>query len=102
MLKNKITSLFNARAFLFKFLFILLLIHLVNNAIIFLTLKTIVHNPGIPEYRLICSIGQIITLILFVKFSKPTIEELGLYWQNIKTKMKYLYVFGGLFVLLLV
>jgi len=102
MLKSKITSLFNPRAFFIKFIIILLLIQLVNNAIIFLILKTIVHNPGIPKYRLVCSFSQIITLIFFVILTKPSTKELGLYWLDIKKKMKYLYVVGGLFVLLLV
>jgi membrane protease YdiL (CAAX protease family) len=102
MSEGKIISLINPRAFFFKFIIILLLIHLVNNAIIFLTLNTIVHNPSIPKYRLICSFSQIITLIFFVILTKPSTKELGIYWQDIKTKMKYLYVVGGLFVLLLV
>ena len=102
MSESKITSFFRPRAFLFKFLFILLLIHYVNNAIIFLTLNTLVHYPSIPKYRLICSISQIITLIFFVILTKPTAEELGIYWKDIKKRMKYLYVVGGLFVLLLI
>jgi membrane protease YdiL (CAAX protease family) len=95
-------SLFNLRTFLFKFILILLLIHLINNAIIYFALNTIVQNPSIPKYRLICSVSQIITLVLFFVFIKPSTKELGIYWSDIKKSTKYLYVIGELLVLLLV
>jgi uncharacterized protein len=95
-------SLFNMRPFFYKFILILLLIHLINNAIIFFTINIIVQNPSIPKYRLICSISQIITLILFVVFIKPSPKELGIYWSDIKKSTKYLYMIGELIVLILV
>jgi membrane protease YdiL (CAAX protease family) len=98
----RIASLSNLRAFFYKFVFILLLIHLINNAIIFFALNTFIQNPSIPKYRLICSVSQIITLALFIVSIKPSARELGLYWSDIKKSTRYLYLIGELLVLLLV
>jgi membrane protease YdiL (CAAX protease family) len=90
------------RTFLHKFILILLLVQLVDNAIIFFILNTLVKNPGIPQFRLICSISQVIILVLFIFLVKPSAKELGLYWHDIKQSTKYLYITGGTMVLLLV
>jgi membrane protease YdiL (CAAX protease family) len=102
MSENKMSSLFNLRDFFYKFVLILLLVHLINNTIIFLTLNTFIQNPSIPKYRLVSSVAQIITLTLFFVFVKPSAEELGIYWPDIKKSTRYLYLFGELFVFLLV
>jgi CAAX amino terminal protease family. len=102
MFENKISSLFNLRAFFYKFVLILLLVHLIINTIIFFTLNTFIQNPSIPKYRLISSVAQIITLTLFFVFVKSSAEELGIYWSDIKKSTRHLYLFGELFVLLLV
>lgn len=99
---DKIKSTLRRMTFFYKFVFILLLIQIVNNTIIFIALNTIVNNPGIPEYRLICAVSQVLTLVLFVVFSKVSVKELGLYWHDISKKMRQLYAACCVFLLLLV
>jgi uncharacterized protein len=102
MSEYRIASLFNQRTFYYKFVFILLLIHLINNSLIFITLYTFIQNPSIPKYRLISAICEIITFIAFIILIRPSAMELGVYWLDIKRSTRYLYFIGELFVLLLV
>jgi membrane protease YdiL (CAAX protease family) len=96
---NTISSL---KSFLCGIILILLLIHLIDNVIIFLTIHAIIQNPSIPKFRLISSAGQIIVFILFMVSLKPSTEELGVFWTDIRKPAKIVYCVGGLAVLLLV
>jgi len=80
----------------------LLLIHLIDNGILFLTIQTLIQNPSIPKFRLISSVSQIIVFILFIVSLKPSTEELGVLWTDIRKPIKIAYVAGGSTVVLLV
>lgn len=88
--------------FFLKYILILLLLQIVNNALIFLTTTFVFHNPGIPQFRLICAISQIVTLFFFIIITKPSLKELGIDWKDLNNKFKYLYIGSALFILLLV
>jgi uncharacterized protein len=92
----------NPKSLFYKFILLLILVQLINNVLIYITLNTLINNPGIPKYRLICSFYQVITMILLFLFFKPTMNELGLYWADINKSIKKLYLAGGLLVILMV
>lgn len=102
MNEKKVNSKFNVKSFFCKFIFILIMIQVINNLLIFFSLDMLFHNPRIPQYRLIGAVSQIITFFIFIISVKPSAKDLGIYWPDIKKSTKNLYVVGGSLVLLLV
>jgi len=102
MNETKTYSILNLKSFFYRFILILLAIQLLDNILIFLSLNTIIHKPRIPQFRLICSICQILVFIIFIVCLKPSIKDLGLTWFDMKKSSKIIYLVGGLLVLSLV
>ncbi len=102
MNETKMYSIFNLKSFFYRFILILILIHVINNILIFFSLEILFHNPRITQYRLIGAVSQIITFFIFIISLKPSTKELGIYWSDIKKSTKILYLIGGSLVLLLV
>lgn len=94
--------LFNKKSFFYKFILILLGIQILDNIITFLLVNTFIHKPNIPQYRLICSISQVLVFALFIIFLKPSLKDLGLFWSDTAKPSKIIYLIGGILVLSLV
>jgi len=98
----KAHSMSGLKSILFRIILVLLMIQILDNIIIFSTVHAIIQNPGIPKFRLISSVSQIIVFVLFIVSLKPSADELGVFWADIRKPAKIAYLVGGSAVLLLV
>jgi uncharacterized protein len=97
-----IRSLFGKRSFMCRFIFILVFVQLISNALMFLSIRFFFHHPGIPQFRLIGAACQAVTFLVFRAIWKPSLRELGLDWSNVGRSARIGYAAGVFLVLLMV
>lgn len=90
------------KSFFYRFILILIAMQIVDNLIVYLSLQHLLDHPRIPQFRFLCSISQIIVFCGFIFYAKPSKEDLGISWSDLKKGTKALYLIGGGIILLLV
>jgi uncharacterized protein len=91
-----------AGRFLPRFLGLLGLVLLVENALIFIALRFLFHGPRIPQYRLIGAAAQIAAFAAFLLVFKPAPAGLGLDFRAARKRTKVVCGLAAGFILLLV
>lgn len=79
---------------MFNIIFVLIIIGLLETILLWISNNFIIHNPSIPVFRIIGTIAQLLVLLLFLYVKKPSIQTLGLSWQNINPKHRIYYLIG--------
>ena len=79
----------------------LLIIGILGNLLLWVSNTFVIQNPSKPIFRLIGSVIPLLILAIFLFIKRPSIQELGLSYQNIRPQVRKYYIIGLILIILL-
>jgi uncharacterized protein len=87
---------------LFSIVSELIIIGIIGIVLLWFSNNFLILNPSKPAFRIIGSIVQLLTLVLFVYIKKPSVNGIGLSWKGLNSKHKKFYLIGLALIPLLI